>query len=155
MIGDVKTSIREKLIDAATELFYAEGLRAVSVDRVIERAGTTKVTFYRHFKSKDDLVVAHLERRAQQDAKNPPTLLDVVAPNKGQIRRAAHRSAEKQRHHPYVRPALEPNLGGSPRRERTRGARKMRLIERKCVRRVGRSSLSRQGVVTYHRCTAG
>lgn len=67
MIGNVKTSMRDALIDAATELFYAEGLRAVSVDKVIERAGTTKVTFYRHFKSKDDLVVAHLELRAQQE----------------------------------------------------------------------------------------
>lgn len=67
MIGSVKTSMREQLIGAATELFYAEGLRAVSVDKVIERAGTTKVTFYRHFKSKDDLVVAHLELRAQQE----------------------------------------------------------------------------------------
>lgn len=67
MIGSVKTSIRDRLVDAATELFYAEGLRAVSVDKVIERAGTTKVTFYRHFKSKDDLVVAHLERRAEQE----------------------------------------------------------------------------------------
>ena len=67
MIGPVKVSMRDRLIEAATELFYAEGLRAVSVDRVIERAGTTKVTFYRHFKSKDDLVVAHLERRAQQE----------------------------------------------------------------------------------------
>jgi AcrR family transcriptional regulator len=65
MIGAVKVSMRDRLIEAATDLFYAEGLRAVSVDRVIERAGTTKVTFYRHFKSKDDLVVAHLERRAQ------------------------------------------------------------------------------------------
>ncbi|QIZ97772.1 TetR/AcrR family transcriptional regulator [Leifsonia sp. PS1209] len=65
MIGSVKSSMRERLIEAATELFYAEGLRAVSVDKVIERAGTTKVTFYRHFKSKDDLVVAHLQRRAQ------------------------------------------------------------------------------------------
>ncbi|MFD3443564.1 TetR/AcrR family transcriptional regulator [Microbacteriaceae bacterium 4G12] len=65
MIGTVKVSMRERLIGAATELFYAEGLRAVSVDRVIERAGTTKVTFYRHFKSKDELVVAHLDRRAQ------------------------------------------------------------------------------------------
>jgi AcrR family transcriptional regulator len=65
MIGAVKVPMRDRLIEAATELFYAEGLRAVSVDRVIERAGTTKVTFYRHFKSKDDLVVAHLERRAE------------------------------------------------------------------------------------------
>jgi AcrR family transcriptional regulator len=67
MIGRVKTSLREKLIEAATDLFYADGLRAVSVDKVIEQAGTTKVTFYRHFKSKDDLVVAHLERRAEQE----------------------------------------------------------------------------------------
>jgi len=67
MIEAVKVSMRERLVDAATELFYAEGLRAVSVDKVIERAGTTKVTFYRHFKSKDELVVAHLERRAQQE----------------------------------------------------------------------------------------
>jgi AcrR family transcriptional regulator len=59
--------MREALIDAATELFYAEGLRAVSVDKVIEKAGTTKVTFYRHFPSKDELVVAHLERRAEQE----------------------------------------------------------------------------------------
>lgn len=65
MIGPVKVTMRDRLIEAATELFYADGLRAVSVDRVIERAGTTKVTFYRHFKSKDDLVVAHLERRAE------------------------------------------------------------------------------------------
>jgi AcrR family transcriptional regulator len=67
MIGSVKASMRELLIGAATELFYAEGLRAVSVEKVIERAGTTKVTFYRHFKSKDDLVVAHLQRRAEQE----------------------------------------------------------------------------------------
>ncbi|MCC9145195.1 MULTISPECIES: TetR/AcrR family transcriptional regulator [unclassified Arthrobacter] len=65
MAEAVKVSMRERLVEAATELFYAEGLRAVSVDKVIDRAGTTKVTFYRHFKSKDDLVVAHLERRAK------------------------------------------------------------------------------------------
>jgi AcrR family transcriptional regulator len=65
MIETMKVPMRDRLIEAATELFYAQGLRAVSVDRVIERAGTTKVTFYRHFASKDELVVAHLERRAQ------------------------------------------------------------------------------------------
>ncbi|MGN8048181.1 TetR/AcrR family transcriptional regulator [Curtobacterium sp. 22159] len=63
----MKVSMRDRLIEAASELFYADGVRAVSVDRVIERAGTTKVTFYRHFKSKDELVVAHLERCAAQE----------------------------------------------------------------------------------------
>lgn len=64
MIENVKVPMRERLVSAATELFYAQGIRAVSVDKVIDRAGTTKVTFYRHFQSKDDLVVAYLEDRA-------------------------------------------------------------------------------------------
>ncbi|PUB28969.1 TetR family transcriptional regulator [Promicromonospora sp. AC04] len=65
MIATVQGSMRERLIEAANELFYAQGLRAVSVDKVIDRAGTTKVTFYRHFQSKDDLIVAYLESRAK------------------------------------------------------------------------------------------
>ncbi|WP_198153899.1 TetR/AcrR family transcriptional regulator [Catenuloplanes japonicus] len=60
----MKGTMRERIVTAATELFYAQGLRAVSADRVIEQVGTTKVTFYRHFRSKDDLIVAYLERRA-------------------------------------------------------------------------------------------
>lgn len=67
MITSVRGSMSDRLIEAANELFYAHGLRAVSVDKVIERAGTTKVTFYRHFQSKDDLVVAYLELRAAQE----------------------------------------------------------------------------------------
>lgn len=67
MIATVQGSMRERLIEAASELFYAQGLRAVSVDKVIDRAGTTKVTFYRHFQSKDDLIVAYLESRAEQE----------------------------------------------------------------------------------------
>ncbi|WP_205706943.1 TetR family transcriptional regulator [Kineococcus vitellinus] len=63
----MRESMRDRLVDAASELFYASGLRAVSVDKVIERAGTTKVTFYRHFKSKDDLVVAYLETASEQE----------------------------------------------------------------------------------------
>jgi AcrR family transcriptional regulator len=56
--------VRERLLAAADELFYAHGMRAVSADKIIDRVGTTKVTFYRHFRTKDDLVVAYLERRA-------------------------------------------------------------------------------------------
>ncbi|GAB2464972.1 TetR/AcrR family transcriptional regulator [Promicromonospora xylanilytica] len=65
MIATVQGSVRDRLIEAANELFYAQGLRAVSVDKVIDRAGTTKVTFYRHFQSKDALIVAYLESRAE------------------------------------------------------------------------------------------
>lgn len=55
---------RERILEAATELFYANGLRAVSADRIVAQVGITKVTFYRHFPTKEDLIVAYLERRA-------------------------------------------------------------------------------------------
>ena len=59
------TVVREKLLDAAYELFSTRGIRAVGVDTIIERAGVAKMTFYRHFPSKEDLVLAFLERREQ------------------------------------------------------------------------------------------
>src|SRR4051812_40978891 len=55
------SAARQRLLRTASELFYAEGIRAVGVDRVIEEAGVTRATFYRHFPSKDDLVVAYLQ----------------------------------------------------------------------------------------------
>ena len=61
---DSPRSTRDRILDAATELFYAHGIRAISADKIIERAGITKVTFYRHFRTKDALVVAYLERQA-------------------------------------------------------------------------------------------
>lgn len=51
---------RERLVQAASRLFYYEGVRAVGVERLISEAAVTKVTFYRHFAAKDDLVVAYL-----------------------------------------------------------------------------------------------
>src|ERR1039457_3577722 len=60
-----KVPMRERIVEAATELFYAQGLRVVSAEKIIAQVGITKVTFYRHFPTKDDLIVACLERRAQ------------------------------------------------------------------------------------------
>jgi len=57
--------VREKLVDAAYELFSRQGIRAVGVDTIIASAGVAKMTFYRHFPSKDDLVLAFLDRREQ------------------------------------------------------------------------------------------
>jgi AcrR family transcriptional regulator len=51
---------RYRLLNKASELFYAEGLHAVGIDRVIAEAPVTRATLYRHFPSKDDLVVAYL-----------------------------------------------------------------------------------------------
>ncbi|MFE5478213.1 TetR/AcrR family transcriptional regulator [Nocardia sp. NPDC055165] len=56
------SAARERLLDTATRLFYAEGVHTVGIDRIIAEAGIAKATFYRHFKSKDDLVVAYLQR---------------------------------------------------------------------------------------------
>lgn len=54
---------RERILAAAHELFYREGLRATGVDRVIATAGVSKVTFYRHFPAKDELIRAFLAHR--------------------------------------------------------------------------------------------
>jgi len=59
--------VRERILDAAGELYYAEGIRAVSADKLIAAAHVSKVTFYRHFPSKNDLVAAYLELRSQDE----------------------------------------------------------------------------------------
>jgi AcrR family transcriptional regulator len=56
---------RERIVDAASKLFYGEGIRAVSVDAVAEKAGLTKRTLYYHFQSKDELIAAYLDGRDQ------------------------------------------------------------------------------------------
>ena len=56
------TDAQAQLLNAASELFYREGVRAVGVDAVVERAGVNKMSLYRQFSSKDDLVVAYLEQ---------------------------------------------------------------------------------------------
>ncbi|MBA3744098.1 TetR/AcrR family transcriptional regulator [Sporichthya sp.] len=54
---------RERLLKAADELFYAEGINTVGIDRVIEHAGVAKASLYSSFGSKDGLIRAYLERR--------------------------------------------------------------------------------------------
>lgn len=54
---------RERILRTAHDLFYREGIRATGIDRVIAESGVTKVTFYRHFPSKNELVLAFLEYR--------------------------------------------------------------------------------------------
>ncbi|MBI1753365.1 MAG: TetR/AcrR family transcriptional regulator [Acidobacteria bacterium] len=58
-------STRARLVQAASHLFYREGISGVSVDAVAAKAGVTKRTLYYHFSSKDDLVAAYLEARDQ------------------------------------------------------------------------------------------
>ena len=56
---------RDRIIAAATRLFYSEGIRATSVDAVAEKAGITKKTLYYHFQTKDELIAAYLASRDQ------------------------------------------------------------------------------------------
>jgi AcrR family transcriptional regulator len=62
---DGQDSGRERLSKAAYALFSRDGIRAVGVDAVIARAGTAKMTLYRNFPSKDDLILDFLRRREQ------------------------------------------------------------------------------------------
>jgi AcrR family transcriptional regulator len=57
---------RERLLDAADELFYKEGIQSVGIDRVIEQAGVAKASLYSVFGSKDELVRAYLARRHER-----------------------------------------------------------------------------------------
>lgn len=57
---------RERILKAAGELFYRQGIRAVGVDAIAEAAGTNKMTLYRHFPSKDELVAEYLRQFAKR-----------------------------------------------------------------------------------------
>jgi AcrR family transcriptional regulator len=62
----IQPSARDRILDAAYTLFAARGVRDVGVDELISRSGVAKATFYRHFPSKDDLVLDVLERRERE-----------------------------------------------------------------------------------------
>jgi AcrR family transcriptional regulator len=86
---------RERILDTAYDLFSKHGTRAVGVDRIIAEAGTAKMTLYRNFASKDELIVAFLavreerwtrgwlqaevERRAQDPAERLLAIFDVFS----------------------------------------------------------------------------
>ncbi len=60
-----RRAARERILEAAYELFSHRGVHDVGVDELVERAGVAKATLYKHFDSKDKLVLAFLERREQ------------------------------------------------------------------------------------------
>jgi AcrR family transcriptional regulator len=58
--------VRDRILATASDLFYQHGIRAVGVDLVVEKAGVAKTSLYRHFGTKDDLVVAFLQRMDEE-----------------------------------------------------------------------------------------
>ena len=61
-----RPSARDRLLAAADQLFYAEGVHVVGVDRIVERAGVTKASLYNTFGSKEELVRAYLEQHMRR-----------------------------------------------------------------------------------------
>jgi AcrR family transcriptional regulator len=76
----VRRSPRERLLEAAGELFYAEGVQSVGIDRVIERAGVAKASLYSTFGSKEELVRAYLDERHARIIGRLRAAVDAAAP---------------------------------------------------------------------------
>ena len=74
-------SVAERILSTADELFYKEGVRAVGIQRVIEEAGIAKASLYAHFASKDELVAACMERRAQESRAALIAAMDAAPAN--------------------------------------------------------------------------
>lgn len=70
---------RERILLTADRLFYNEGIHAVGIQRIVAESGVTRVTLYRHFPSKDDLISAYLDRRAEYDHRQVDGIIDAHA----------------------------------------------------------------------------
>ena len=66
MTTSQEPSVRDKILATAGQLFYRDGYRAVGIDTIIAEAGVAKMSLYRHFSSKDELIVAYLTESNQQ-----------------------------------------------------------------------------------------
>jgi AcrR family transcriptional regulator len=104
---------RARILAVARELFYRNGIRAVGVDAIAEAAGTNKMTLYRHFASKDELVADYLRESARLAAASRERLeaehpRDALAQLRGWIARMAERLASAdERGCPLVNAAVE------------------------------------------------
>jgi AcrR family transcriptional regulator len=66
MVPRMAVSARERLIDTSVRLFYRHGYHATGIDRILAESGVAKMTLYKHFRSKDELILAALRRRDEQ-----------------------------------------------------------------------------------------
>lgn len=81
MSATPQPNVRERLLAAATDLFYREGIRAVGVQRVIEEAEAAKASLYSHFPSKDDLVAAYLARMSDGARERFEVAVEAAGPD--------------------------------------------------------------------------
>jgi AcrR family transcriptional regulator len=133
-----RISPRERILSAASELFYRHGIRAVGVDTVAEAAETNKMTLYRHFSSKDELVAEYLQRLAEKAMSSWDGLeADHPGNPSAQLRAwlkdmAAHVASGDERRCPLANAAVElPEKGHPARRviEAFKTAQRERLVQ--------------------------
>ncbi|WP_433113558.1 TetR/AcrR family transcriptional regulator [Micromonospora sp. CA-246542] len=77
--GARPSEARQRLLATATRIFYSEGIHSVGVDRIIAEAKVTRATFYRHFPSKDDLILAYLREIHEMDRGGVDTVITADA----------------------------------------------------------------------------
>jgi AcrR family transcriptional regulator len=135
---DTIISPRERILSVASELFYRHGIRAIGVEAIAEAAKTNKMTLYRHFASKDELVAEYL-RRLAETAKSSWDELEAEHPGDppSQLRAwlkdmAAHVASGDERGCPLANAAVElPDKDHPARRviEEFKTAQRERLIQ--------------------------
>lgn len=116
------SAARDRLVAAATDLFYGEGIHSVGVDRIIEQADVTRATLYKHFAGKEALVLAYLEgedaslrslfEEAAASGASPDELVELVLTGIAQDVRARH-----TRGCPFINAAAEYPDGRGPVRQ--------------------------------------
>jgi AcrR family transcriptional regulator len=110
---------RERIVASAQDLFHRHGIRGVGVDTIAEAAGTNKMTLYRHFGSKDDLIIEYLNYKgkksdeiwAEIEAANPG---DPIGQLYGFVEKAARFIAEDERGCDLANAAVELTQEGHP-----------------------------------------
>ena len=136
--------VRQRILDTASTLFYERGVRAVGVDLVVDASGVAKTSLYRHFRTKDDLIVAFLEREdvqfwAQWDDVSARHADDAAAEIEAHMRWIGKRLARANyRGCPQINVAAEFAEAGHPARAVSRAhmqAMRRRLTE--LARRLG------------------
>lgn len=94
-VAAARPAIAERILGVAGELFFREGIRAVGIDRIIVEADIAKATLYRHFPSKEDLVLAYLEDRHARAMQGLEASVAEHAEPRAQIASIFDRLAEK------------------------------------------------------------
>ncbi|MBT8765150.1 TetR/AcrR family transcriptional regulator [Metapseudomonas boanensis] len=80
------SSKRDQLVNTALELFYREGFHATGIDRILAESGVAKMTLYKHFKSKDELILAALDSRMRPAAEQMAKALERLPPRDAILR---------------------------------------------------------------------